>query len=74
MLMLPTWPAGESVEHFTALGHWAISSTLTTNHLLAIVALSKTLMSMNSTAFSDGKLVRQYPPRFIKASSIFSNY
>ncbi|XP_057372178.1 WD repeat-containing protein 7-like isoform X1 [Daphnia carinata] len=68
MLMLPTWPAGESVEHFTALSHWSISSTLTTNHLLAIVALSNTLMSMNSTAFSEGKLVRQYPPRDAKRS------
>ena len=64
MLMLPTWPAGEPVDHFTSFGHWAISSTLTTNHLLAIVALSNTLMSMNSAAFTDGKIIRQYPPRF----------
>jgi hypothetical protein len=64
MLMLPTWPAGEPVDHFTSFGHWAISSTLTTNHLLAIVALSNTLMSMNSAAFTDGKIIRQFPPRF----------
>ena len=64
MLMLPTWPTGEPVDRFTSCGHWAISNTLTTNHLLAIVALSNTLMSMNSTAFSDGKLIRQYPPRY----------
>lgn len=63
MLMLPTWPASEPVNYFTSCGHWAISNTLTTNHLLAVVALSNTLMSMNSAAFSDGKLVRQYPPR-----------
>ncbi|XP_046440938.1 WD repeat-containing protein 7-like isoform X2 [Daphnia pulex] len=69
MLMLPTWPAGEPVDHFTSFGHWAISSTLTTNHLLAIVALSNTLMSMNSAAFTDGKIIRQFPPREIARSS-----
>lgn len=63
MLMLPTWPACEPVDYFTSFGHWAISNTLTTNHLLAIVALSNTLMSMNSTAFNDGKLIRQHPPK-----------
>lgn len=68
MLMLPTWPVKESVDHFTSKGHWAISSTLTTNHLLAIVALTNTLMSMNSAAFSsfDGKILRQTIPRQIK--------
>ena len=59
MLMLPTWPANEQVDSFTSRGHWAISSTLTTNHLLAIVALTNTLMSMNSAAFADGKLMRK---------------
>lgn len=63
MLMLPTWPVGESVDHFTSRGHWEISSPLTTNHLLTIVALTNTLMSMNSAAFTDGKIMRQPPPR-----------
>jgi WD repeat-containing protein 7 len=65
MLMLPTWPVGEQLDHFTSRGHWAVSSTLTTNHLLAIVSLTNTLMSMNSAAFSDGmgKITRQPLPR-----------
>lgn len=65
MLMLPTWPASDSVDYYTSFGHWAISNSLTTNHLLAIVALSNTLMSMSSAAFSDGKIVRQHPSKYV---------
>jgi len=36
---------------FTARAHWELSTTLTSNHLLAIVALSNTLMSMNNATF-----------------------
>lgn len=36
---------------FTAQTHWELSTTLTTNHLLAIIALANTLMSMNNASF-----------------------
>ncbi|XP_049287940.1 WD repeat-containing protein 7 isoform X2 [Anopheles funestus] len=36
---------------FTARLHWELSTTLTSNHLLAMVAMSNTLMSMNMATF-----------------------
>lgn len=36
---------------FTAQTHWELSTTLTTNHLLTIIALANTLMSMNNASF-----------------------
>ncbi|KAJ2939343.1 hypothetical protein O0L34_g13443 [Tuta absoluta] len=36
---------------FTSKLHWELSTTLTTNHLLAIVALANTLMSMSQASF-----------------------
>jgi hypothetical protein len=36
---------------FTACTHWELSTTLTSNHLLAIIALANTLMSMNNATF-----------------------
>ncbi|XP_016841800.1 WD repeat-containing protein 7 isoform X9 [Nasonia vitripennis] len=36
---------------FTSRAHWELSTTLTSNHLLAVVALSNTLMSMNNATF-----------------------
>ncbi|XP_039278488.1 WD repeat-containing protein 7-like [Nilaparvata lugens] len=36
---------------FTEQTHWELSTTVTTNHLLAIIALSNTLMSMNNASF-----------------------
>ncbi|XP_076298441.1 WD repeat-containing protein Rbcn-3B isoform X11 [Lasioglossum baleicum] len=36
---------------FTARAHWELSTTLTSNHLLALVALANTLMSMNNATF-----------------------
>lgn len=36
---------------FTAKTHWELSTTLTTNHLLAIISLAYTLMSMNNATF-----------------------
>ncbi|XP_015115416.1 WD repeat-containing protein 7 isoform X7 [Diachasma alloeum] len=36
---------------FTARAHWELSTTLTSNHLLAVVALANTLMSMNNATF-----------------------
>lgn len=63
-LILPTWqklansyksdlPSNHSVvESFTSSLHWEISNSLTSNHILAMVALSNTLMSMNLATFS----------------------
>lgn len=36
---------------FTGQLHWELSTTLTSNHLLAIIALANTLMSMNNASF-----------------------
>lgn len=36
---------------FTSQTHWELSTTLTSNHLLAIIALSHTLMSMSNATF-----------------------
>lgn len=36
---------------FTARAHWELSTTLTSNHLLAVVAVANTLMSMNNATF-----------------------
>ncbi|KAH1006250.1 hypothetical protein HUJ05_007000 [Dendroctonus ponderosae] len=36
---------------FTSRTHWELSTTLTSNHLLAVIALSHTLMSMSSATF-----------------------
>ncbi|XP_015189196.1 PREDICTED: WD repeat-containing protein 7 isoform X6 [Polistes dominula] len=36
---------------FTARAHWELSTTITSNHLLAVVALANTLMSMNNATF-----------------------
>ncbi|XP_049847123.1 WD repeat-containing protein 7 isoform X2 [Schistocerca gregaria] len=36
---------------FTSRIHWELSTTLTTNHLLAIIAIANTLMSMNNATF-----------------------
>ena len=36
---------------FTSRTHWELSTTLTGNHLLAIVALANTLMAMNNATF-----------------------
>ncbi|XP_045461740.1 WD repeat-containing protein 7 isoform X6 [Harmonia axyridis] len=39
------------IRIFTARTHWELSTTLTSNHLLAIIALSHTLMSMSNATF-----------------------
>ncbi|CAG9764387.1 unnamed protein product [Ceutorhynchus assimilis] len=36
---------------FTSRTHWELSTTLTSNHLLAVIALSHTLMSMSNATF-----------------------
>lgn len=36
---------------FTSRLHWELSTTLTSNHLLGMVSMSNTLMSMNMATF-----------------------
>lgn len=38
-------------QYFTSQLHWELSTTLTSNHLMAIIALSNTLMSMSNATF-----------------------
>lgn len=38
-------------RQFTAQYHWELSTSITTNHLLAIIAIANTLMSMNNASF-----------------------
>lgn len=38
-------------QAFTSKLHWELSTTLTSNHLMAIIALSNTLMSMSNATF-----------------------
>lgn len=38
-------------RQFTAQTHWELSTSLTTNHLISIISLSSTLMSMNNASF-----------------------
>ena len=55
-LMLPTWEVEmggverRSAE-FSARAHWELSTSITTNHLLAIISLANTLMSLNNASF-----------------------
>ena len=50
--------------YFTALGHWELSHTITTNHLLSVIAITNTLVSVSNASFipeqeRKRKLVRQ---------------
>jgi len=72
-LLLPTWtpppPIGlptplTSTEYFTSLGHWELSHSLTTHHLLSLIAITNTLTSVSNASFVPEqerrrKLVRQ---------------
>ena len=77
-LMLPTWsPRSKDLQnnnlssgndalttYFTALGHWELSHTTTTNHLLSVIAITNTLVSVSNASFipeqeRKRKLVRQ---------------
>ena len=53
-----------STEYFTSLGHWSLSHALTTQHLLSLIAITNTLMSVSNASFVPEqerrrKLVRQ---------------
>lgn len=41
----------ERARRFSSRGHWELSTAITTNHLLSVIALANTLMSMNSATF-----------------------
>lgn len=43
---------------FTARTHWEVSTTVTSQHLLAIVAIANTLMSMSSPCFLENTFSR----------------
>ena len=72
-LTLPTWcpqpPIGgpsslTATEYFTSLGHWELSHSLTTHHLLSLIAITNTLTSVSNASFVPEqerrrKLVRQ---------------
>ena len=70
-LLLPTWSPGPpssspslSTEYFTSLGHWELSHSLTTQHLLSLIAITNTLTSVSNASFvpeqeRKRKLVRQ---------------
>ncbi|XP_059089612.1 WD repeat-containing protein 7-like [Tigriopus californicus] len=50
--------------YFTALGHWEISHAITTHHLLSVIAITNTLVSVSNASFipeqeKKRKLVRQ---------------
>jgi len=58
----PTFPSTE--EYFTAVGHWELSHTLTTHHLLSLISITNTLTSVSNASFvpeqeRKRKLVRQ---------------
>lgn len=48
---IDTEKLSQRVKAFTSKLHWEISHSLTTNHLLTIVALANTLMSMQNATF-----------------------
>ena len=53
-----------STYYFTALGHWELSHTITTNHLISVIAITNTLVSVSNASFvpeqeRKRKLVRQ---------------
>merc|ERR1712088_295862 len=65
-LMLPTWKMkqNDNADFFTALGHWELSHSTTTNHLLSVIAITNTLVSVSNASFipeqeRKRKLVRQ---------------
>ena len=53
-----------STEYFTSIGHWELSHSLTTHHLLSLIAITNTLTSVSNASFvpeqeRKRKLVRQ---------------
>ena len=69
-LLLPTWSPGSSLlssrstEYFTSLGHWELSHSLTTQHLISLISITNTLTSVSNASFvpeqeRKRKLVRQ---------------
>ncbi|XP_076337758.1 WD repeat-containing protein Rbcn-3B isoform X2 [Tachypleus tridentatus] len=41
----------ERARRFSSVNHWELSTAVTTNHLLSVISLANTLMSMNSATF-----------------------
>lgn len=45
----------ERSKKFTSTYHWELSHAITTNHILSVVSLAKTIMSMNNVTFISEK-------------------
>ncbi|KAK9511220.1 hypothetical protein O3M35_005820 [Rhynocoris fuscipes] len=68
----------KATRMFTAQSHWELSTSITTYHLLAIIAIANTLMSMNNASFvaeqeRSRKLLRQNTVRAWGAAEDISN-
>ena len=51
----------ERAKKFTSTYHWELSHAITTNHVLSVVALAKTIMSMSNVTFlSDKEKSKQF--------------
>ncbi|XP_049524738.1 WD repeat-containing protein 7 isoform X2 [Dermacentor silvarum] len=60
----------ERARRFSSRGHWELSTAVTTNHLLSVIALANTLMSMNSATFvPDQEKRRKLHRRLSRADS-----
>ncbi|XP_055913276.1 WD repeat-containing protein 7 [Eupeodes corollae] len=59
---------------FTSRLHWQLSTTLTSNHILALVAMSNTLMSMRSASFlPESEKSKKLQRLATRADSVWSN-
>lgn len=60
----------ERARRFSSRGHWELSTAVTTNHLLSVIALANTLMSMNSATFVPEQEKRRKLHRWESSSSL----
>lgn len=60
----------ERARRFSSRGHWELSTAVTTNHLLSVIALANTLMSMNSATFVPEQEKRRKLHRWESGSSV----
>lgn len=61
----------ERARIFSSRGHWELSTAVTTTHLLAIIALANTLMSMNSATFVPEQERRRKLHRLLLVDIVF---
>ena len=75
-LLLPGWykhlcPSNQPENMTATIGHWQISSAVTTQHLLAVISVTNTLMSMSNATFIKSRQTKAPSPEW--ASSIVSD-